>query len=87
MAFIRIINVLKRFRYYKYTIDDFCISMDCAEKQRKNFSNIKRCIIEPVMRELNKKDGWKIAWKFTKIGKKVTAVEFQFKKYPQGKLL
>ncbi|WP_375607981.1 MULTISPECIES: hypothetical protein [unclassified Bartonella] len=33
------------------------------------------------------KDGWKIDWKSIKTGRKVTAVEFKFKKDPQGKLL
>ncbi|MBX4336616.1 replication initiation protein [Bartonella raoultii] len=85
----RLLELLTRFQtsgIAKYTIEDFCTSMDCTEKQRQNFNNIKRRIIEPAVTELTQKDGWKIEWNPIKTGRKVTTIEFKFEKDPQGKL-
>jgi len=62
----------------EYTIEDFCESMEATEKQRKNFANIRRRIIEPAVKELQEKDGWKIEWRPFLAGKKVVALCFHF---------
>jgi plasmid replication initiation protein len=70
----------------EYTIEDFATSMDATEKQRENFNNIKRRIIEPAVKELTQKDGWLIEWEPIKAGRKVKSVRFTFSRNPQGQL-
>jgi plasmid replication initiation protein len=38
------------------------------------------------VKELTEKDGWLIAWTPIKAGRKVTALRFEFKRDPQGRL-
>lgn len=82
----RLLELLTRFSpsgVAEYTIEDFAVSMDATEKQRADFNNIRRRIIEPAVKELTEKDGWKIDWKPIKAGRKVTAVRFKFMRDPQ----
>ncbi|OYV96251.1 MAG: RepB family plasmid replication initiator protein [Deltaproteobacteria bacterium 37-65-8] len=85
----KLLELLTRFEstgWAEYTIEDFAASMDATEKQRENFNNIKRRIIEPAVKELTAKDGWLIQWQPIKAGRKVKAVRFTFKRNPQGQL-
>lgn len=85
----RLLELLMRFEstgWAEYTIEDFAASMDATEKQRKNFANIRRKIIEPAVRELQEKDGWLIQWQPIKAGRKVKAVRFTFMRDPQARL-
>lgn len=85
----RLLELLMRFKdsgRADYTIEDFCASMDATEKQRADFNNIKRRMIEPAVKELIEKDGWLIEWQPIKAGRKVKALRFVFKKNPQGDL-
>jgi plasmid replication initiation protein len=85
----RLLELLMRFKSTgkaEYTIEDFCTSMDATEKQRANFNNIRRRIIEPAVKELTEKDGWLIQWEPIKAGRKVKAVRFTFMRNPQGSL-
>jgi len=68
----------------KYSIENFCKSMEETEKQ--NFAAIRRRIIEPAAEELNEKDGWIITWQPIKGGRRVKALRFDFRKDPQGRL-
>lgn len=68
------------------TIDDFCTSMEATEKQRQNFFEIRRRIIEPAVKELHDKDNWLIEWRPNNAGRKVTGLRFVFKRNPQGRL-
>jgi plasmid replication initiation protein len=70
----------------EYTIEDFAESMDATAKQRENFANIRRKIIEPAVKELVQKDGWAIQWEPVKAGRKVKALRFKFMRDPQGRL-
>jgi len=77
----RLLELLMRFKstgWAEYTIEDFATSMEATEKQRMNFNNIKRRIIEPAVKELTEKDGWQIEWYPIKAGRKVKAVRFEF---------
>jgi len=81
----RLLELLTRFKssgVAEYTVEDFATSMDATEKQRENFNNIKRRIIEPAVKELTEKDGWLIAWEPIKTGRKVTTVRFVFQRRP-----
>lgn len=86
----KLLELLMRFEstgWAEYTIEDFAASMDATEKQRENFANIRRKIIEPAVKELTEKDGWLIQWQPIKAGRKVKALRFTFMRDPQGRLL
>lgn len=77
----KLLELLMRFEstgWAEYDIDDFAVSMDATDKQRANFNNIKRRIIEPAVKELQEKDGWKIQWQPINAGRRVKAVRFDF---------
>lgn len=77
----RLLELLTRFEssgWFEITIEDFSQSMDVTEKQRENFANIRRRIIEPAVLELTTKDGWAIQWKPMKRGRKVSGIRFDF---------
>lgn len=85
----RLLELLTRFEatgWMEVSIEDFAQSMDATEKQKENFNNIKRRIIEPAIKELTCKDGWIIQWRPLKKGRRVGALRFDFKRDPQGKL-
>jgi len=88
----RLLELLKRFEdnegngWAEYTIEDFATAMDATEKQRANFNNIRRRIIEPAVKELQEKDNWRIDWEPIKRGRRVVKVRFAFKKDDQFKL-
>lgn len=87
----RLLELLTRFGdkqgtgWAEYSIEDFCASMDATEKQRANFNNIKKRIIEPAVSELTQKDGWVIEWQAIKAGRKVVRLRFDFKRNKQLK--
>jgi plasmid replication initiation protein len=85
----KLLELLTRFEsngWAEYAIEDFCASMDATEKQRADFNNIKRRMIEPAVKELIEKDGWLIQWRPVKAGRKVRAVRFEFIRNPQATL-
>ena len=85
----KLLELLTRFEssgWAEYTIEDFCASMNATEKQRADFNNIKRRIIEPAVKELQEKDSWIIQWQPIKAGRRVKAVRFDFRRDPQGRL-
>lgn len=84
----KLLELLTRFEstgWAEYSIEDFATSMEATEKQRANFNNIKRRIIEPAIKELTEKDGWIIQWTPIKAGRRVKALRFEFRRDPQGK--
>ena len=86
----KLLELLMRFRdsgHAEYTIEDFCASMDATEKQRSDFNNIRRRIIEPAVKELQEKDGWLIQWHPIKAGRKVVGLRFDFMRNPQDRLI
>jgi plasmid replication initiation protein len=85
----RLLELLTRFKSTgkaEYTIEDFCTSMQATEKQRADFNNIRRRMIEPAVKELTQKDGWLIQWEPIKAGRKVKSLRFTFMRNPQGNL-
>lgn len=77
----RLLELLTRFRssgWAEYTVEDFAQSMDATEKQKTNFNNIKRRMIEPAIKELTLKDGWIIKWIPIKVGRKIKILRFEF---------
>jgi plasmid replication initiation protein len=85
----RLLELLTRFKstgFAEYSIEDFSVAMEATPKQRQNFAAIRRRIIEPAVKELCDKDGWKIDWSPVKAGRKVSGVRFTFERDPQGRL-
>jgi plasmid replication initiation protein len=78
----RLLEQFERFKstgWWQVSIEDFCETMEATEKQRANFNNLRRKMIEPAIAELMAKDGWVIVWEAIKAGRKVTALKFAFK--------
>jgi plasmid replication initiation protein len=85
----KLLELLMRFKstgWAEYSIEDFCLSMEATPKQVANFANIRRCILEPSIKELTEKDGWEMTWHPIKKGRKVTALRFEFKPQQQRDL-
>jgi plasmid replication initiation protein len=81
----KLIELLTRFRSSgeaEYTIEDFRESME-APASLSDFGQVKRRIIDPAVKELTEKDGWEIAWRPIKAGRRVKAVHFSFRRAPQ----
>jgi len=85
----RLLELLTRFEATgraEYAIEDFAISMDATEKQRADFGKLRTKILEPAVRELCEKDGWRIDWKPIKAGRRVVKLRFAFSRETQGRL-
>lgn len=85
----RLLELLMRFKSTgraEYTVEDFAAAMDATEKQKADFNNIKRRMIEPAVKELTEKDGWLIQWVAVKAGRRVKSIQFNFMRNPQPPL-
>ena len=85
----KLYELLQRFKstgWAEYSIEDFCESMEATEKQRQNFANIRRRIIEPAIKELQDKLNWPITWETKTAGRRVKAVCFRFEPIRQKEL-
>lgn len=85
----RLLELLQMFEgsgWANFSLEDFCKAMDATQKQQTNFANIRRRIIEPAIKELQEKDGWKIDWTPEKAGRKVTHIKFVFERNKQESL-
>ena len=68
-------------------LDKFHHAMETSVTARGNFKDCRIRVIDPVVKKLREKDGWLIDWTPIKTGRKVTALRFEFKRDPQGRLL
>ncbi len=68
------------------TIEEFWHAMEATESYKKNFSLLRKWVIEPAVKELTEKDGWLIEWEARKKGRKVTSLFFKFTRNPQNGL-
>ncbi len=85
----RLLEMLSRYKdtgWFQVSVDDFAKAMEAKQTYLKNFAQLRRWIIEPAVKELTGKDGWLIKWQPIKEGRKVTALRFEFKRDPQGRL-
>lgn len=67
-------------------LEEFHHAMETPPSARENFKECRKRVIEPAVTELQDKDGWLIEWTPIKTGRKVTALRFEFKRDPQGRL-
>lgn len=73
--------------YFEMPIEDFYAAMEATEKQRQNFGEVRRRIIEPAIKEICSKDNWLIRWRKANFGgKQVKVIRFDFQRNPQGQL-
>jgi plasmid replication initiation protein len=82
----KLLELLMRFKttgWAEYTVEDFAESMGATEKQRANFNNIRRKIIDPAIKELTEKDHWIIELTTTKRGRRIRRLRFDFKRNDQ----
>lgn len=85
----RLLEMLMQFKdtgWRQMDVEDFAKAMDAKPSHLKNFKDLRRWVIEAAVKELTEKDGWLIDWKPIKAGRKVTALRFDFKRDPQGRL-
>jgi plasmid replication initiation protein len=85
----KLLELLMRFNgtgWAEYDIEDFAEAMEATEKQRADFNNLRRRMIEPAVKELQEKDGWIIDWKPILGGRRVKAVRFDFRRDDQLRL-
>lgn len=86
----RLLEMLMQFKSTKLlrvSIENFCHAMDAPETYRKNFKDLRNRVIDVAVKELQEKDNWLIEWKGTKHGgRKITGLEFRFKRNPQQSL-
>jgi len=85
----RLLELLSQYRktgWRQIDLGEFHHAMEATDKQRQDFAAVRRKIIDPAVKELREKDGWLIDWTPIKTGRKVTALRFEFKRDPQGKL-
>lgn len=68
------------------SVIDFCTMMEATEKQRADFGEVRRRMIEPPIRELRAKDGWDIQWSGVKAGRTYRTLIFDYSRDPQGDL-
>lgn len=82
----RLLELLTQFKskgWRQDSIQDFVRAMEVPETYSQNFAQLRRWVIEPAIKELQEKDGWVIAWEPLKLGRKVTALRFEFSRNPQ----
>lgn len=87
----RLLEMLMQFKktgLLRTSIEDFYHAMEVPETYRKNFKDLRNRVIDPAVKELREKDNWIIEWEGTKRGgRKITGLEFRFKRNPQQSLL
>jgi plasmid replication initiation protein len=73
--------------WFEMPMEEFYSVMEATEKQRQNFAEIRRRLIEPAVKELTEKDNWLIQWHKTNFGgRRVSGLRFEFQRNPQGQL-
>lgn len=60
--------------------------MDIPDSYKTTFGLLRKKVIESAVKELQEKDYWMIEWKAIKKGRKVSMLEFKFKRSAQGNL-
>lgn len=72
---------------YQPSIEDFCRAMDVPEGYTKDFTDIRRRVIDPAVKELIQKNNMLITWETQNAGRKVIGLDFKFQPNPQQSLI
>jgi plasmid replication initiation protein len=60
--------------------------MDAPENYRTNFKELRRRVIEPAVKELEKKNNLVVKWEQVKEGRKTVGLRFEFRQAEQAAL-
>jgi plasmid replication initiation protein len=86
----RLLEMFMRFKstgLLRISTEDFYHAMDVPETYKRNFKDLRSRCIDVAVKELQEKDHWIIEWKGVKQGgRKITGLEFRFKRNPQQSL-
>lgn len=85
----RLLELLSQFEstgWREFEVEDFAKTLDLPDTYLKNFSHVKKRVIEPAVKELEQKDHWIIKVSYKKMGRKVAKIRFDFERNPQGDL-
>lgn len=71
----------------RISTDDFCVALEVPPSCTKDFGQLKRRVIDSAIKELEEKDHWEIEFNHSKNGgRKITTLEFRFRRNPQQEL-
>lgn len=70
---------------FQISVGDLAKALEEDTAKSRSFASLRREVIEPAVKELVDKDGWRVAWNPVKEGRKVIAVAFDFSDSPQGR--
>jgi len=71
----------------RYTaIEELRRIFQIEKKKYEKFSDFRKWVLEPSVKEINEKTSLKVSWSPVKSGRKITSVSFSFSKLPQKHL-
>lgn len=83
---LELLSQNKGLGFRQISLEEFHHAMETPVGYKANFKILRQRVLEPAVKELQNKDGWKIEWIPQKTGRKVTALRFEFHRDKQGKL-
>jgi plasmid replication initiation protein len=83
---IRLFELLIQYRKTGYLLKGLDELIDLFQLSYTRYADVRRCVIEPAIRELAAKSNLIVEWKPIKTGKPVTHIEFTFSEDPQKRL-
>ena len=85
----RLLELLMKFKssgIAHFDVEDLKVALDVPESMKNDFGQVRKKIIDPAIKELEKKDDWIIAYKTKKAGRRIDKIRFSFMKNPQPSL-
>lgn len=84
----RLLELLSQYKngWRQIPLDDFHFAMETPVGYKANFKILRQRVLEPAIKELCEKDGWKITYTPIKTGRKVTELRFEYTREKPGKL-
>lgn len=83
---IRLFELLIQYRKTGYLLKNLDDLIDLFQLSYTRYADVRRCVIEPAVKELAAKSNLIVAWKPVKTGRPVTHIEFTFTENPQTRL-
>lgn len=83
---IRLFELLIQYRKTGYLLKNLDDLIDLFQLSYTRYADVRRCVIEPAVKELALKSNLIVTWKPIKTGRPVTHIEFTFKENPQSRL-
>lgn len=84
---IRLFEFLIQYRKTGYVLKDLADLVDIFQLNYTRYADVRRCVIEPAIKELAAKSNLIVEWKPIKTGKAVTHLEFKFSENKQTRLV